>query len=60
MNNIKLLHIKCCFFLIFQKTSAIEKKNNLAPQEKVEITPLQGFHLWEVDFFNSKDFLGHL
>ena len=25
MNNVKLLHIKCCFFPIFQKSGGIEK-----------------------------------
>ena len=42
MNNVKLLHIKCCFFPIFLLSGGIEKyKKNLAPpQEKVEMTLL--------------------
>ena len=41
MNSVKLLHIKCCFFPIFQYSGGIEKyKKNFGPQEKVEMTPL--------------------
>ena len=40
MNNVKLLHIKSCFFQFF-KSGGIEKyKKNVAPQEKVEMTPV--------------------
>ena len=38
MNNVKLLHIKCCFFQFFNSPVALKK--NLPPQEKVEMTPL--------------------
>ena len=35
MNNVKLLHIKCCFFPNFQLSGGIEKlKKNLAPPKK--------------------------
>ena len=34
-NNVKLLHIKCCFLQLFNSPVALKKK-----QEKVEITPL--------------------
>ena len=41
MNKVKLLHIKCCFFLFFNSPVALKnKKYILAPQEKVEMTPL--------------------
>ena len=38
MNDVKLLHIKCRFFQFFNSPVALKK--NLAPQEKVEMTPL--------------------
>ena len=38
MNNVKLLHIKCFFFQIFQKSSGIEKyKKNLVPSPKKKL-----------------------
>ena len=40
MNSVKLLHIKCCFFQFFNSLVTLENKKNLAPQEKVEMTPL--------------------
>ena len=40
MITVKLLHIKCCFFQFFNSPVALKKKKNLAPQEKVEMTPL--------------------
>ena len=43
MNNVKLLHIKCCFFQFFNRSVALKnQKKNLAPQEKVKMTPLEG------------------
>ena len=40
MNDVKLLHIKCCFFQFFNSPVAFEnKKIFLASQEKVEMTP---------------------
>ena len=42
MNNVKLLHIKCCFFQFFNSPVALKnKKKFLAPQENVEMTPLK-------------------
>ena len=41
INNVKLLQIKF-FFQIFNSPVALEKK--LAPQEKVEMTPLNKLH----------------
>ena len=38
MNNVKLLHIKCCFFQFFNSPVALKK--NSGPQEKVEMTLL--------------------
>ena len=40
MNNVKLLHIKCCFFQIFNSTVALKNLKKCWPQEKVEMTPL--------------------
>ena len=40
MNNVKLLHIKCCFFQFFNSQVALKNKKIFAPQEKVEMTPL--------------------
>ena len=41
MNNVKILHIKCCFFQFFNSPVALKnKKKILAPQEKVEMTLL--------------------
>ena len=40
MNNVILLHIKCCFFQFFNSPVALKNKKILAPQEKVEMTPL--------------------
>ena len=43
MNNVKLLHIKCCFFSNFSVVRWHWRiKKNSAPQEKVEMTPLVG------------------
>ena len=42
MDNLKLLHMKCCFFPIFNSQEALKnKKKILAPKKKVEMTPLQ-------------------
>ena len=41
MNNVKLLHIKCCFFQFFNSPVALKNiKKIWPPQEKVEMTPL--------------------
>ena len=40
MNNVKLLHIKCCFFKFFSSPVALKSYKILAPQEKVEMMPL--------------------
>ena len=40
MNNVKLLHIKCCFFQFFNDPVALKNKKNFGPQEKVEMTLL--------------------
>ena len=40
MNNVKLLHIKCCFFQFFNSLVALKNFKNVGPQEKVEMTPL--------------------
>ena len=44
MNNVKLLHIKCCFFQFFNSPVALKNKKNVGPQEKVEMTPLNMAH----------------
>ena len=42
MNNVNLLHIKCCFFQFFNSPVALKNvKKNLASQEKVEMTSLE-------------------
>ena len=40
MNNVKLLHIKCCFFQFFNSRVALKNTKKFPPQEKVEMTPL--------------------
>ena len=41
MNNVKLLHIKGCFFQFFNSPVALKNFKKFGPpQEKVEITPL--------------------
>ena len=40
MNNVKLLHIKCCFFQFFNSRAALKIKKNFVPQEKFEMTPM--------------------
>ena len=41
MNNVKLLHIKCCFFQFFNNLVTLKNLKNFAPpQETVEMTPL--------------------
>ena len=45
MNNVKLLHIKCCFFQISNSPVALKNKKKIwPPQEKVEMTPLASFN----------------
>ena len=42
MNDVKLLHIKCCFFKFFNSPVALKNEKIFwPPQEKVEMTPLQ-------------------
>ena len=51
MNNVKLLHIKYYFFQIFNSSVALKNnKKNLAPQEKVEMTPLRSKYFLTVWF----------
>ena len=38
MNNVKLLHIKCCFFQFFNSPVALKKKI-LAPKKKLKWRP---------------------
>ena len=46
MNNVKLLHIKCCFFQFFNSPVALKNlKNSWPSQEKVEMTPLLDIYL---------------
>ena len=45
MNNVKLLHTQCCFFQCFNSPVALKILKKFAPQEKVEMTPLQLCHL---------------
>ena len=64
MNNVKLLHMKCCFFQFFNSPVALKNiKKSLAPQEKVDMTPLiltssTSIHLfndsnsWDIFFIN--------
>ena len=41
VNNVKLLHIKWCFLKFFNSPVALKNNNkNLAPHEKIEMTPL--------------------
>ena len=43
MNNVKLLHIKCCFSQFFNSLVALKNEKKIGPpQEKVEMTPLRG------------------
>ena len=44
MNNVQLIHIKCCFFQFFDSPVPLKKKI-LAPQEKVEMTLLSPYGL---------------
>ena len=47
MNNIKLLHINCCFFQFFNSPVALKNNKKIwPPQEKVEMTPLQKRHFF--------------
>ena len=40
MNDVKLLHTKCCFFQFFNSPVALKNKKIVRPpQEKVEMTP---------------------
>ena len=49
MNNVKLLHIKCCFFQFFNSPVALQNKKKIwPPQEKVEMTPLVSGTLQEM------------
>ena len=34
MNNVKLLHIKCCFFQFFNSPVAMKNKKNVGPPRK--------------------------
>ena len=37
MNNVKLLHIKCCFFQFFNSPAALKNlKKNLPPKKKLK------------------------
>ena len=45
MNNVKLLHMKCCFFQFFNCPVALKNKNFWPLQEKVEMTPLAPAYL---------------
>ena len=41
MNNVKLRHIKCCFFQFFNSLVASKNKKKICPPKKrVEMTPL--------------------
>ena len=40
MNNVKLLHIKCCFFQFFNSPVTLKNIKKKSSQEKVEMTPL--------------------
>ena len=40
MNNVKLLHIKCCFFQFFNSPVALKNKKNFGHPKKVEMTSL--------------------
>ena len=48
MNNVKLLHIKCCFFQFFNSPVTLKNFNNFAPppKKKVEMTPLYVCLFW--------------
>ena len=49
MNNVKLLHIKCCFFQFFNSPVALKNKKKFGPQEKVEMAPLPSSIQVELD-----------
>ena len=52
MNNVKLLHIKCCFFQFFNSPVALKNlKKFRPPQEKVEMTLL--ISLTELQHFDQ-------
>ena len=38
MNNVKLLHIKCCFLQFFNSPVALKNLKKIGPPEKVEMT----------------------
>ena len=39
-NDVKLLHIKCCFPHFFNSPVVLKNRKKIAHQEKVEMTPL--------------------
>ena len=53
MNNVKLLHIKCCFFQFFNSPVALKNQKKIwPPQEKIEMTPLlHGSLFWCLTWF---------
>ena len=51
MNSVKLLHINCCFFQFFNSSVALKNEKKIAPQEKVEMTPL--FVRWHIMYYTS-------
>ena len=53
MNDVKLLHIKCCFFPIFQYSGGIKNEKIFGPREKVEITPLIQLIELMVSYFSN-------
>ena len=53
-NNVKLLHIKCCFFQFFNSPVALKNKKNVGPQEKVEMTPLPVCSLCEMNHLTNR------
>ena len=50
MNDVKLLHIKCCFFQFFNSPVALKNRKKICPppQEKVEMTPLSTTNNWAI------------
>ena len=56
MNDVKLLHIKFCFFQFFNSPVALKNnKKILAPQEKFEMTPLTTSTVYLIQFLSISE-----
>ena len=49
MNNVKLLHTKCCFFQFFNSPVALKNKINSPPKKKLKWRPWSDYQrIWEM------------